>query len=89
MAWGDGLGARTLFLLSMTASASLGWSGRCRRLPPCITRRNYVNRLVTWNVRGVNGNAEREEVVDVFRKEKFELFALANKIEMEWRGIMV
>ena len=36
----------------------------------------YVNHLGAWNVRGINGTAKREEVVDVFREGKFELLAL-------------
>ena len=68
MVWGDVLGARTLFLLPTSASAS--------RLPPCIIRRNYIQSLGTWDVRGINGTAKREEVVDVFREGKFELLAL-------------
>ena len=74
--WGAVLRARTLFLLPTSASASLGRSGRCRRLPPCITRRNYVDGLGTWNVRKIIGTAKREEVVGVFREGKFELLAL-------------
>ena len=38
-----------------------------------------VNRLGISNVRGINGIVMREEVVDVFRKGKFELGALAEK----------
>ena len=30
----------------------------------------------TWNVREINGTVKREEVVNVFRKGKFELLAL-------------
>ena len=30
----------------------------------------------TWNVRGINGIANREEVVDIFRNGKFEFFVL-------------
>ena len=76
MIWGAVLGARTVFLLPKTASASFGRSGRYRRLPPCTTRRNYVSHLGTWNVRGINGNAKREEVVDIFKKGKYEMLAL-------------
>ena len=32
--------------------------------------------LHSWNIRGLNGSAKREEVVDAFRKGKFELLAL-------------
>ena len=73
MVWGAVLEARSLFLLPASASASLGRSGRCLRLPPSITRRNYVNRLGTWNVKGINDNMEREEMADVFKVGKFEL----------------
>ena len=89
MVWGAVLGARTLFILPTSASASLGRSGRLRRLPLCITQRNYVNHLCTWNAKGINGTAKREEVVDCFRKGKFELLALTDEIEGEWRGTMV
>ena len=92
MVWGAVLGVRTLFLLPASASASLGQSGRYCRLPSCITRRNYVNRLGTWNVRGINGNAKREERVDVFKEGKFELLALTKtklkgKGEVSWCGV--
>ena len=76
MVWGSVLGACTLLLLLASASSSLGWSGRCHRLPPCLTRRNLVNRLGRWNVKGINVNTKREEVVDVFREGKFDLLAL-------------
>ena len=92
MVWGAVLGTRTLFLLPTSASASLGRSGRYRRLLPCITRRNYVNRLGTWNVRGINNTTKREEVVDVFREGRFELLALTEtklkgKGEISWFGV--
>ena len=38
--------------------------------------RNCVNRLGTWNVKGINETVKGEEVVGVFRKGKFELLAL-------------
>ena len=62
----------------MSASFSLGWGGRRHRLPPCITQRKCVNRLGTWNIKGINGIAKREEEEeeDVFRRGKFELLAL-------------
>ena len=86
------LGAHTLFLLPKSASANLGRSGRYRRLPPCITQRNYANRLGTWNVRGINDRKKREEVVDIFKKENFELLALTKtklkrKGEVSWSGV--
>ena len=40
-----------------------------------VTQQNYVNSLVTWNVRGINGTVKREKVVDVFREGKFVLLA--------------
>ena len=83
MIWSAGLGARILFFLPMSTLASLGRNGRCHLLPPCITRRNYVNRLGTWNVRGLNGTVKREEVVDNFREGKFELLA---SMETKFKG---
>ena len=86
MVWSAVLGARALFLLPTSASDSLGRSGRYRRLPPYITRRNYVNRLDTWNVIGINDTTKREEVVDIFKEEKFELFALTEtKLKLKER----
>ena len=81
-----------LFLLPTSASASLIRSGRYRRLPPCITQRNYVNRLDTRNVREINGTVKREEVVDIFREKKVELLALTEKElkgngEVSWCGV--
>ena len=92
MAWGAVLAARALFLLPTSASASLGRCWRCCRLPHCIPWRNYVNRLGTWNVRGINDTTKREEVVDIFTKWKFELFALTEtklkrKGEVSWSGV--
>ena len=89
--WGAELWAHTLFLLPMRASASLGRSGKCRRLPPYITCRNYVNRLGTWNVREINRIVKGEKVVDVFRKRKCELFGLVDSKlkgnrEVSWCG---
>ena len=51
-----------------------------------------VNRLGACNLRGINGTAKRKEVVDVFRKGKFELLALSEtKLkgngEVSWCGI--
>ena len=76
----------------MSASSSLARGGRLRRIPPYITLRNDVNRLDTWNLRGINETAKREEVVDVFRKGKLELLALTEKKlkgngEVSWCGI--
>ena len=48
--------------------------------PACITRRNYPNHLGTWNVRGIkNYTTKREDVVDIFKRGKFELLALTEK----------
>ena len=82
MVWVAVLGAHTLFLPT-SVSASLGRSRRCRQIPPYITPRNYVNRLGTWNVRGINGTEKREEVVDVFKEGKLELLAL---METKFKG---
>ena len=81
-----------VFLLPTSTSASLGRSGGYRRLTPYITQRNYVNPLGTWNVRGINGTAKREEVVNTFKKGKFELLALTEtklkrKGEVSWCGV--
>ena len=84
--------AYTPFLLPTSASASFGRSGRYRRLPLCITRRNYVIRLGTWNVRGINDTKKREKVLDIFKKGKFELLALTEtklkgKGGASWSGV--
>ena len=75
MVWGAVAWPRTLFLLPTSSSASLRRSRRYRR--------NYVNRLGTWNVRGINGTAKTEEVADVFKEGKFDLLALT---EMNLKG---
>ena len=54
--------------------------------------RNFVSQLGTWNVRGINGTAKREEVVDVFGNGKFELLALTKtklkgNEEESWCGV--
>ena len=54
-----------------------------------LTQLRYVNHLGTWNVRGINGIAKREEVVDVFREGKFELLALTEMKLKGNRGIIV
>ena len=89
-----GLGCHGVSFTS--ASASLGWSRRYRQLPPCTTRRNYVNRLVTWNARGIIDTMKREEV-DILEKKKrgkFELLALTEtklkgKGEVSWSAVNV
>ena len=68
-----GYGPVPCFFFLLSASPSLERGGMHRRLPPCISRRNSVNRLGTWNIRGIN---KREEVGNIFRKGKFELLAL-------------
>ena len=80
---GGGLGTCTLFLLPTSTSYNLQWSCRDYLLPPCITQQNYINRLGTWNVRGINDLAKRKEMVDVFRKGKFVLLGL---IETKLKG---
>ena len=94
MVWGAVLGAFTLFLFLAGASASLRRSGKYRRLPPYITHPKYVNYLGlgTWNVRGINWTAKREEVVNVFRKRKVELLALTEtklkeNEDVSWYGL--
>ena len=86
MVWDGALAARTLFILLKGASASLGRSRRYRRLPPYITQRNYVNRLGTWNAKGINDTTKGKEVVDIFKAGKF---LDGDEIEREGRGIMV
>ena len=46
----------------------------------------------TWNVSGINGIVKREEVVDAFRKGKFDSFALTKtklkgNREVSWCGV--
>ena len=76
MVWGSVLRARTLFLLPTSTSANLGRSGRFRR--------NFVNGLGTWNVRGINETTKREEMVDILKTGKFDLLALT---ETKLKGI--
>ena len=57
-----------------------------------VTQQNYVNSLVTWNVRGINGTVKREKVVDVLKEGKFELPALMEtklkgKGDVSWCGV--
>ena len=57
-----------------------------------VTQHNYVNHLCAWNVRGINGTAKREELVDLFRKGKFEMLGLTEtKLkgngEVSWCGV--
>ena len=56
----------------MNASIILDRGRRVRRLATYVTRRNCVNCLGTWSVRGMNGIAKIEQVVDVSREGKFE-----------------
>ena len=58
----------------------------------CITWRNYVNHLGSWNVKGINGTTKKEEVVYVFKEGKFELLALTEtklkrEEEVSWCGV--
>ena len=76
MVSGAVLGTRSLFLLPTSASVNLERSGRYRRLQPCNTRRNYVNHLGTWNMKGINDTTKREQVADNFKKGKNDLLAL-------------
>jgi exonuclease III len=51
-----------------------------------------MSRLGTWNVGGINGVEKREEVMNVFRKGKFDLLALTEtkmkgKGEDVWCGV--
>ena len=55
---------------------------------------NYVNHLVIWNVRGINNTTKRQEVEDIFKKEKFELLVLTEmklkgKGKVSWSGVNV
>ena len=87
MVWGAVLEAHTLFLLNMSASARLGWSGRFCQLPPGNTRRSFVNRLITWNVTGINDTRKREEVVNIFKKGKSKLPAVTEtKLKGKGKG---
>ena len=56
--------------------------------------RNYTNCLGTWNVKGINDAKKTEEVVDIFKKGKFEFLALTEtklkgKGEVSWSGVNV
>ena len=87
-----GWGPAPCFFFPVNAPFSLGRGRRHLRLPPCITRQSFANRLGTWNVRGINGTTRKEEVVDVFRKGKFELLALTETIlkgngDVSWYGV--
>ena len=49
---------------------------------------------VTWNVKEINDTTKKEEVVDIFKKGKFELLAftetkLKGKGEVSWSGVNV
>ena len=59
----------------MNAHACVGL-GRNRCKLPRISRQIGMSRLGTWNVRGINGEEKRREVMDVFRKGRFDLLAL-------------
>ena len=90
MVWGAILRVRTLFLIPIRASASLGRSVSYRRLPPCITWVSYINSLGTLNLRGINDTTKRDEVVDIFKIRKVHIACLdGDEIEREGRGNMV
>src|SRR5678815_4398192 len=66
--------------------------GRVRRKRRSIFRRKCMNRMDTWNVRGINVEEKRREVMDIFRKGKFDLLAVTEtKVEgngeNEWCGV--
>ena len=87
MVWGSVLGSRTLFLLPTNASASLERSEMYSSAKLC-------QRLGTYKVIGINETTKREEVVDTFKKGKFELLALTEvklkgKGEASWSGVNV
>ena len=65
MVLGCWVGDRLPVSSSVCLSVSPGWGRRCYQLSRC------VNWLGTWNE-----IVKREEVVDVFRKGKFELLSL-------------
>ena len=83
-----GLAAYYHLFLARNANAGLG-EGRDRRKRPSNFRRNCMNRMGTWNVRGINVEEKRREVMDVFRKGKFDLLAVTEtkmkgKGEIKW-----
>ena len=39
-------------------------------------------------MKGINDTTKREEVVDIYKKGKFDLLALMDEIERRGRGIM-
>ena len=76
----------------MNSSVNLGRGGRRRLLPPCVTRRNCVNFLGYMECKGDKWIEKRKEVVDIFRKGKFELFALIEtklkgNAKVSWSGV--
>src|SRR5678816_3426857 len=86
-----GLAAHQLFSFARNANAWLR-EGRDRRKRRSIFRRKCMNRMDTWNVRGINVEEKRREVMDVFGKGKFDLLALTEtkmegKGEIKWCGV--
>src|SRR5678815_3714088 len=74
------------------ANACLG-EGRDRSKRPSILRRKCMNRICIINVRGINVEEMRREVMDVFRKGKFDLLAVTETKmkgngENEWCGVV-
>src|SRR5678816_1312064 len=85
-----GLAAHQLFSFARNANAWLR-EGRDRRKRRSIFRRKCMNRMDTWNVRGINVE-KRRKVMDVFRKGKFDLLAVTETKmegngENEWCGV--
>ena len=57
---------------------------------PALYNYETVNHLGTWNVRGINGAAKREEVLDVFKRKKVRVACLdGDEIKRKRRGIMM
>ena len=59
---------------------------------PALYNPYIVNRLGTWNVRGINDTTKWEEAVDIFKKGKFQLLPLTDtklkgKGEVSWSGV--
>src|SRR5678815_2945242 len=86
-----GLAAHYHLSLARNSDAGLG-DDRDRRKRPSNFRRNCMNRMGTWNVRGINVEEKRREVMDVFRKGKFDLLAVTETKmkgngENEWCGV--
>src|SRR5678815_246061 len=86
-----GLAAHYHLSFARNANAFLRES-RDRRKRRSIFRRKCMNRMDTWNVRGINVEKKSREVMDVFRKGKFDLLAVTEtkmegNVENEWCGV--